>query len=190
LYTPDPSCSQQTIFSPSDTDFAWPGPLLPIPESLERVGPDRTKAYILYSEMSKDAFVAWWLETDFGKKKCIHWDGRHHAKCWEQFEQVAHGKTGKPGVMCTHYRAVLDHPASGHTGTSSMNKHINGPGCRKSTGRTTNILASMQRAVCEIVLLNNLPKLTPFYINRHTKPLRSLRSSSPKKYGSTSCLSF
>ncbi|KAF4170785.1 hypothetical protein CNMCM8694_004229 [Aspergillus lentulus] len=146
LYTPDPSCSQQTIFSSSDTDFAWPGPLLPIPESLERVGPDRTKAYILYSEMSKDAFVAWWLETDFGKKKRIYWDGRHHAKCWEQFEQVAHGKTGKPGVMCTHCRAVLDHPASGHTGTSSMNKHINGPCCRKSTGRTTNILASIQRA--------------------------------------------
>lgn len=150
------------------------------------MGPDRTKSYILYSEMSKDAFVAWWLETDFGKKKRIHWDGRRHAKCWEQFEQVAHGKTGKLGVMCTHCRAVLDHPAAGHTGTSSMNKHINGPGCRKSTGKKTNILASMQRAVCDMILRNDQQKLIPFYIHRHTKLPRSPMSSSPKKYGSTS----
>ncbi|KAF4213877.1 hypothetical protein CNMCM6805_003710 [Aspergillus fumigatiaffinis] len=124
--------------------FDFPQDVLGTQEWVE--GAQAKQTYILYSEMSKDAFVAWWLETDFGKKKRIYWDGRHHAKCWEQFEQVAHGKTGKPGVMCTHCRAVLDHPASGHTGTSSMNKHINGPGCRKSTGRTTNILASMQRA--------------------------------------------
>lgn len=89
LYTPDPSCSQPTIYSSSDPDYARPRPQLPKPETLERVYPDRTSPYILYSEIPKDAFVACWLETEFGKKKRIHWDGRHHAKCWEHFEQVA-----------------------------------------------------------------------------------------------------
>lgn len=147
-YTPGPSNSLQTTISVLDSDFTRLDPPLLIPNVLERVGPNRAKAYVLYSTMSKQEFINWWLQTDFGKKKHIRWDTKHHAECWKHFEQVADGKTGKPGVMCTHCNSVLEHPTAGHTGTSSMNKHISGPNCRKSSTKKLNIQQAMQHAVC------------------------------------------
>jgi hypothetical protein len=151
FHTPDPSSSRQALPSASDSDFTRlallePPPL--IPEDLRRVGPDRTKAYVLYSDMTRDKFVSWWLETGYGKGKRINWEAKRNAKCWEQFDQVAHRVTGKPGVICNQCNAILDHPATRHSGTSSLNKHMNGPGCRKSLGKQTNILRALQQAVC------------------------------------------
>jgi hypothetical protein len=97
--------------------------------------------------MSKDEFVAWWLLTDFGKKKRVHWDSRHQANYWKQFEQVTHGKTGKPGVICVKCNAVLDHPSNGHYGTSSMNKYIKGVNCQRSASKKPNIKQLMQHIV-------------------------------------------
>jgi hypothetical protein len=164
LFTPESSGSQQAAASVSNSVFVRPQPLPPIPDILQRVGPTKTKGYILYTDMSKEAFVEWWLQTDFGKKKRIHWDGRHQAECWQHFEQIADGKTGRPGVMCKQCSKVLDHPANGHTGTSSMNKHIKGVNCRKSLTKRPNIKQLIENAVRIHSLLNSL-RLT------YSKPL-------------------
>lgn len=58
LFTSEPSVSQQTIVSVLESDFTRP---LSVPSSLQRVSPGRTKTWILYSEMSKDEFIEWWL---------------------------------------------------------------------------------------------------------------------------------
>lgn len=152
LYTPDPLGSQQTLSSVPDPDFLRPPPPPPIPDTLQLVGPDRTKGYILYSNMSKDDFVTWWLRTDFGKGRRNHWDSIHQSDCWKHFEQVADKKTGKPAVMCNQCGKILDHPANGRTGTSSMNKHIRGVNCRRAASKKPNIKHLMANAVCLILL--------------------------------------
>ncbi|QRD84328.1 hypothetical protein F9C07_2070776, partial [Aspergillus flavus] len=61
-----------TLPSISKSNFIQPPPSPPIPKTLQRVGLDRTKVYILYSNISKNKFVAWWLRIDFGRKKRIY----------------------------------------------------------------------------------------------------------------------
>jgi hypothetical protein len=148
--TPDPSGSQRTLDLGSDSSFLTPLPIPSIPDTLTRVGPGRTKPFILYSDMSKDEFVAWWLNTEFGKKKKINWSYQHTASCWSQFDQVADGKTGKPGAMCNQCHKVLEHPANCRSGTSSLNKHIAGPTCRKSSSKKPNIKQLLAKAVCPV----------------------------------------
>ena len=147
LFTPEPSGSQQTLHSASDSVFVRPQPPPSIPDTLQRVGPTKTKGYVLYTEMSRDAFIEWWLKTDFGRQKRINWDGRHQAGCWKHFEQVADGKTGKPNVMSIQCNKILDHPANSHFGTSTMNRHIKGVNCRKSLTKRPNIKHLMENAV-------------------------------------------
>lgn len=80
LYTPDLSFSQQSFNSVSNSDFLQPPlPPPPVPASLQRVSPDRRKTYILYSDMMKNEFVAWWLQAEFGMKKQICWDARQQS---------------------------------------------------------------------------------------------------------------
>jgi hypothetical protein len=50
--------------------------------------------------MSKDEFVNWWLQTDFGKKNRIRWDARQQSNVWKHFDQVAKTVDGAPEVMC------------------------------------------------------------------------------------------
>lgn len=147
LYTSDASGSQTA--SVTDIDFLRPQQLPLIPDCLTRVGPDKHKRYVLYSnsEMERDTFVDWWLKIDYGMKKRINWDTRHQSDCWKQFEQVADTKTGKPAVMCKHCGAILEHPASCRHGTSSMNKHLKGVLCRKSMAKKPNIKQLMENAV-------------------------------------------
>jgi hypothetical protein len=145
---PNASESRQTLNSIPDSDFLRPPSPPLIPDTLTRVGPDRAKSFVLYSDMTKDAFVTWWLRTDYGNKKRCHWDGRHQADCWQSFEQVADARTGKPGVMCKSCNKILDHPANGHFGTSSMNKHIKGVNCRRAATRRPNIKQILEHAVC------------------------------------------
>jgi hypothetical protein len=146
--TADISGSQHTLESASNSDFLTP--IIPplIPSSLQRVGPGRSPAFILYAEMSKDDFVVWWLETEFGKRKRLNWGGSRTAACWEQFDQVANAKTGKPGVKCRQCQKVLDHPASGRYGTTALNRHLAGPTCRKSTSQKADIKGLLANAVC------------------------------------------
>jgi hypothetical protein len=56
--TPELSGSQQTLESASNSGSLTPIPLPLIPSSLQRVGPGRSLAFVLYSDMSKDDFVA------------------------------------------------------------------------------------------------------------------------------------
>jgi hypothetical protein len=98
--------------------------------------------------MSKDDFVDWWLNTDFGKKKRLNWNSNRKATCWERFDQVADAKTGKPGAMCRQCQKVLDHPANGRYGTTALHRHLAGPTCRKSTSQKANIKGLLANAVC------------------------------------------
>ncbi|KAK9847191.1 hypothetical protein MYU51_020359 [Penicillium brevicompactum] len=139
FHTPDLSGSQQISESVSNPGFLTPIPLLSVPPSLERVSPGRSIEFVLYSDMSKDEFVAWWLETEFGRKKRLHWSGKRTAACWQHFDQVANAKTGKPGAKCRQCHKVLDHPANGRYGTTALHRRLAGPTCRKSTSQETNI---------------------------------------------------
>lgn len=126
-----------------------------VPETLQRIKPDRINEYLSYEAKMSKEFIEWWLQTDYGKKKRINWDARHHASCWEGFDQVAHTKDGKPGVMCRRCRTVLEHPASAHSGTSSMNKHLKGPQCQRGAGKPS-IQKLLVQAVCITKLISRL----------------------------------
>jgi hypothetical protein len=112
LFNPDLLFSQQSFNSVSDSDFLRPPlpPPPPLPPSLQRVSPDRRKTYILYTDMTKNDFVAWWLKTDFGRKKRMRWDARQQSDVWKYFDQVAKGDDGEPKVICKRCMKVLDHP--------------------------------------------------------------------------------
>jgi hypothetical protein len=153
-FTPDLSCSQQTITSAPETDFLRP---LSAPASLHRVGPDRKKSYILYSDMGKDEFVIWWLQTQYAsqqdQRKKIRWNAKHHSDVWKHFDQVAHHTSGEPKVMCRRCGRILDHPQHTMNGTTSMKRHLEGGICQKTANnaaRQRNIQVSMQDAVCII----------------------------------------
>jgi arylamine N-acetyltransferase len=150
-YASDLSYSQQTLDSARDSSFTRPSQPPSLPDTLQRVGPDKRKAFVLYSDMSKNQFVDWWLTTDFGKQKRIHWDGRHSSQSWQCFDQVAHMTTGEPKVMCNRCAAILDHPQNSRHGTSTMNKHTNGVNCRRSAATQPNIKQLLRDAVSIIV---------------------------------------
>lgn len=94
------SFSQQASQSIANSDFTHLPIPAPIPPSLKRVCPDRISAYLVYSDMTKDDFVSWWLQTDFGQKKRIRWDARQQSDVWKHFDQVAKANNGAPKVMC------------------------------------------------------------------------------------------
>lgn len=145
---PDLSFSQQSFASAShsvtDSDFLRPQPV--IPSCLQQICPDRINIYVSYSDMVKDEYVKWWLQTDYGRKKNVRWDSRHQAEVWKHFDQVAKLSDGIPKVMCKRCRAIIDHPSSGN-GTSAMIKHIKGKGCQR-VSKPGNIKDLMQNMVC------------------------------------------
>ncbi|OQD75560.1 hypothetical protein PENANT_c151G07083, partial [Penicillium antarcticum] len=91
------------------------------PDILPRTKPDRINEYVVFTTTMTAEFIQWWLETDFG------------------FEQVANAKDGKPGVICKRCRTILEHPSTNHTGTSSMQKHLDGLRCRQRIPKRGNI---------------------------------------------------
>jgi hypothetical protein len=152
LLIPDILHRQQSINLTSDPDIlpVLLPPCPPAPSSLQQIKPDRKSSYILYSDMMKSEFVAWWLKTDFGKKKVFCWDTKHQADIWNQFHQVASSVTGEPKVLCKKCMKDLDHPQTNQNRSSSMSKHIQGPKCRNSNnraGRQINITRFLQLAV-------------------------------------------
>ncbi|CAP79491.1 Pc19g00750 [Penicillium rubens Wisconsin 54-1255] len=118
--------------------------------------------------MSKDEFVAWWLETEFGRKKQLHWSGNRTAACWQHFDQVANAKTGKPGAKCRQCHKVLDHPANGRYGTTALHRHLAGPTCRKSTRQKTNIKGLLINAEHKLLKLLS-PSRLPFRFIEHAE---------------------
>lgn len=148
--TAEPFFSQQTVNSAtSSTTDLFAQSCLIIPSCLQKICPDRINTYVLYSNMAKDDYVQWWLQTDFGRKKKIRWDARHQAEVWKQFEQVANANNGAPKVICKQCKAVLDHPGIGN-GTSAMIKHTKGQGCQRS-GKPGDIKQFMRNAVSSII---------------------------------------
>ncbi|KAL4971718.1 hypothetical protein BDW66DRAFT_145603 [Aspergillus desertorum] len=64
LHIPDILHRQQSINLTSDLDIlpVLLPPCPPAPSSLQRIKPDRKSSYILYLDMTKSEFVAWWLK--------------------------------------------------------------------------------------------------------------------------------
>jgi hypothetical protein len=145
---PNLSFSQQSFTSASQsvTDSDFLRPQLVVPSCLRHVCPDRINTYILYSEMVKDEYLKWWLQTDYGRKKFVRWDSRHQAEVWKHFDQVAKLSDGIPKVMCKRCKALIDHPSNGN-GTSAMIKHIKGKGCQR-VSKSGNIKDLIEHRVC------------------------------------------
>ena len=116
-------------------------------DTLTRIKPDSINEYIVFTTDMSAEFVKWWLQTDFGKKKRLNWEVSRRADCWTGFQQVAHTKDGKPGVMCNRCRTVLTYPATNHTGNSSMQKYLDGLRCRQRITKKGNIQQLLSDAV-------------------------------------------
>ena len=127
------SFSQQSFSSIPDSEFIQP---LLIPPSLQCVGPDRNKSWVLYSNMNKTDFIEWWLQTEFGSKgddkKKMNWAGSGtHSDVWNYFDPVAHFSSGQPKVLCQRCGKLLDHPSYTSNGTKSMNRHWKSENCQR-----------------------------------------------------------
>jgi hypothetical protein len=150
LLTPDLSYSHIAASSTSNPEI--PPPLI-IPPSLQRVGPDRRKAWVLWTEMNKDDFVVWWIQTQYPNNdhnKKIDWEAKKKSPYWESYDQVAHHITGEPQVMCRRCGKIIPHPQQTSNGTNSMKRHLEGAKCAKAahdSRRQQNIQDSLQFAV-------------------------------------------
>ena len=139
IYDPnlDPNLldSEQTTTSVIDPEFTQPAL---VNSSLQRVGPDRRKQFVLYNAMnnaSKVKFIEWWRTTvrggDQEAQRKVRWDAKHISDIWKGFDQVAHHITGEPMVMCRSCGILLSHPHSKQTGTNSLKRHQNSGKCQK-----------------------------------------------------------
>lgn len=150
--------SQQSITTASTSDFLRP--IAPdIPSPLKRDGPDWKKTFVCYSEMSKNEFVKWWLQTDFGAnpecRKKIRWDAkRKKSETWSHFNQVAHYITGEPKVLCQRCKQIMPHPLHTGQGTTSMGRHFAGKTCQGAAGsHQQDIQQSLQSMVYPSTLM-------------------------------------
>ncbi|KAJ5264515.1 hypothetical protein N7505_007308, partial [Penicillium chrysogenum] len=83
-----PFPSSQPSFNTTLDNSSVPQRLaLPAPEALRRIKADRINEYVLCEANMSKEFVEWWLQTDYRRKKRINWDRRHHATCWDRFDQ-------------------------------------------------------------------------------------------------------
>jgi hypothetical protein len=148
--------SQSTV---TTSAFTPPAYLSYAPRSLQRVGPTLRKFWILYSsepemEHSRKQFVEWWLTTGFGlDPQCrdgLHWDGKKKSDLWENFEQVAHEKTGEPKVMCKHCFSTLAHPGHKRAGTSALKTHLKGGACRLDKKRRGTPIDQLMRDIVSL----------------------------------------
>lgn len=114
------------------------------PSSLKRIGPRFHQIWILYDtnpemEQSRLQFTEWWLQTEFGVKKdakaSIGWDNKKRSSVWDEFDQVAHEKTGEPKIICKRCHTILTHPQLRRGGTSPMNTHLKSTTCKPGLQR-------------------------------------------------------
>lgn len=154
--------SQQTATSIPDSDF--PLPVL-APFSLQRVGPDRRKLFILFNTMNnhtKQEFIKWWQTTMHGSEPDtqhnIRWEAKHISDAWKNFDQVAHHITGEPMVMCRLCGTILPHPHHKKSGTNTMKRHASSEKCRKgakSPATQQTIQATMKHAAVRSPLISS-----------------------------------
>lgn len=103
-------------------------------------------------------------------------ENKRQAECWEHFHQVASIQDGSPKVMCKICGQIPNHPANGHRGTSSMNKHfLQGVNCQRVVPHSQDIRRFKQEGVCWYVhsYYFILSLLSSIYL-RHAWPLRNL----------------
>ena len=120
-----------------------------IPSSLERVG-NRMKSWVRYTNMTKDDFVNWWLNTQYGSKleaKRVSWDRKSYSSdIWAHFDQIAHSSTGQPKVICKQCSKILDHPTYTTNGTNALRRHWKKGNC-KPAAEQSNIQQLIQQIV-------------------------------------------
>ena len=151
LFTPTTPSESQTC---SNLELHLPPP---VPSSLRR-STDRKKAWVIFDEMDKKAFLDWWFKTQFGStediQRQIKWDGKKlNTELWSDFSHVAHYQTGEPKVMCNSCGNTLNHPNYQSTGTSTIKKHQ--ASCKKAQlhGKRPNIQQLLQNAVFLLSIL-------------------------------------
>lgn len=154
LATPTDGILSSCPIEGSESDFVRPSNPS-FPASFTRVGPGRTKDFLLYDNMAHTDWVDWWLQTDFGQKSNLKWDTNRNADIWTHFDQVASHKDGAPKVMCKRCTRILEHPAAtlpnGKTlyGTSTMSKHIKTSACQKAKANSKEDISRFLKAkVC------------------------------------------
>lgn len=107
----EPSFSQPFPTSTTDSDFVHS---LAIPPSLTRIRADRFTEFVLYTNMDKEVFINWWLQTTYGKRpeaKTFNWDRTGHlSDVWRHFDQIASVTDGFPKVKCQRCGRLFDHP--------------------------------------------------------------------------------
>jgi hypothetical protein len=151
------SSNQRTIALTPVSEFTSPPTL---PPTLERFGPDRKKLWIKYTEMHKDDFIIWWLQTECSTKtgpnqKRMRWDTKHSADIWQHFDQVAHHITGEPMVMCRRCGKTLPHPQKTANGTNSMKRHFEAGKCVQA-GNSATRQQTLQQSIKYAVYINLL----------------------------------
>jgi hypothetical protein len=102
--------SSQLTIDTFNSDFIRPNILSPIPPSFTRIRPTRRKAFVLYDTMAYTEWVDWWLQTDYGQKRKMHWDIEYSAKIWKDFEQVTQITDSLPKVIYKRCCKILEHP--------------------------------------------------------------------------------
>jgi hypothetical protein len=159
-----------------------------IPSSLERLN-DQTKSWVLYSNMTKEDFVNWWLTTQFGSKsdtKQMNWARKgYSSEVWAHFDQVADPSTGKPKAICKRCKRVYDHPNHTANGTTGLRRHLQKGSC-KPTAKQVSIQQLIQQAVSwDESKVGMKAKLISFYIFRkiiQNQLNLSLTTSGAKNY--------
>ncbi|KAJ5557827.1 hypothetical protein N7513_003413 [Penicillium frequentans] len=153
-----PTFSQQTHVSAPPSEFPQSTTGL---DSLQRVGPDRKKVYVLYDDMSKEQFISWWFQTQYAtmenNDKKINWQSKRSAEVWDKFHQVAHQVTGDPQVMCRRCAKILPHPQKKGDGTNSMKRHLESNACRRVASNPRQQLGIQQ----SLEFMSNLPSQRP-----------------------------
>ena len=133
------SSNQQTTALTPVSEFIPPPTL---PSTLECFGPDRKKLWVKYTEMYKDDFIIWWLQTECSTKtrpnqRRMRWDTKYSANIWQHFDQVAHYITSEPMVMCQRCGKTLLHPQQTANGTNSMKHYFTARKCIQAGNSAT-----------------------------------------------------
>ncbi|OQE38089.1 hypothetical protein PENNAL_c0787G08625, partial [Penicillium nalgiovense] len=120
--------SQQTATSVVESDFI---DLAVEHSSLQRIGPDRRKHFVLFDKMndaSKAKFIEWWRTTVRGSEPETQ---------------------REPLVMCRSCGVSLPHPHSKQSGTNTMKRHLSTGKCQKASRNLAtqqSIIQTMQHA--------------------------------------------
>lgn len=143
-------------------------PPLALPPTLERFGSDRKKPWVKYTEMNKNDFVIWWLQTEAAttigsRQKKMRWETKHSAEIWQHFDQVANYITGEAMVMCRRCGKTIPHPGRTTNGINSMNRHFMAGTCIKAANNTAR-QKTLQQSIEYMVYTN----LSPFNSSKLT----------------------